>query len=88
MGSSLREHRVEGVAERRPHPAPLQRGEATRGDAAGRGDLAAHGKRVIVAPAQQLCGAGERLGDELGGLAGGMPRRTPASTWASATRAT
>ena len=65
------EHGVERVAEGRAQAAALQRVDAARGQAAGRGDLAAHGDRVVVAPAQQLGGAGERLHDEFGALRGG-----------------
>ena len=71
MVSLALEYRVERVAERRAQPGALQRVHAARGETAGRGDLAAHGDGVVVAPAQQLGSAGERLHDEFRALCRG-----------------
>ncbi len=62
---------VERVAEGGPQARPLERVEAPRREPSRGGDLAADGRRVVVATAEQLGGAGEGLHDELGALGGG-----------------
>ena len=75
------------VAEGGADAAALERGEAARGRAARRGDLAAQRERVVVAGAQQLGDPAIVSVTSRAASGAGMPRRIAASTCASASSA-